>query len=504
MTLSEFLEALYGEKEDHQHLLIWKQRDNISFWTPDIDKAVKHIKSKGKVDIYFQVGLAGQAHGKKQRCTKDEEDGRPVVALPGLFADIDILDPQAHKTGNLPGSVDEATSLVSGEGFDPTMIVHSGHGLQVYWLFKELLDTDTPEKRKAAADLLEKLKAHLKDKASKKGWSVDAVQDLVRIFRPPGTWNCKTAEKVQVKVIHYEPYRRYNPEDLEELLPELPAGHLNRGEAGGSNDVSSDDIKSIEKEIFIDPTATVQMHKFMALCQAEPRFKASWEENRPDLNDQTASGYDQSCANFAAQAGLTNQEIADLLIHRRRERGHKIDSNNAQKYARTIAKARKKAEDKTDISNVIADLKLSGDPSCVYDHIDAFAALDTVRFAKVKTELKNIFKNKLNLNDFNAAVTAAKRAFNEKTLLAQNSELPTIILTDRQHRDVQKEAVAALLKKNDPPEIFIRDKTLVRILHDENKRPYIDKYSESSILSKLSECANFYIQGLKGSEITFL
>ena len=66
----------------------------------------------------------------------------------------------------------------------------------------------------------------------------------------------------------------------------------------------------------------------------------SCERQRTDLPDSSASGYDQSLANFAANAGWSDQEIVNLLIAHRRTFGDDLNLNNPQKYQRTIATAR--------------------------------------------------------------------------------------------------------------------------------------------------------------------
>ena len=53
--------------------------------------------------------------------------------------DIDIQNPIAHKSTNLPASEPEALTLVSAYGPDasPSLIVKSGYGLQPLWLLQE-------------------------------------------------------------------------------------------------------------------------------------------------------------------------------------------------------------------------------------------------------------------------------------------------------------------------------------------------------------------------------
>ena len=67
-----------------------------------------------------------------------------IIAIPGLWLDLDYQSPGAHKTRHpLPPTKEAALSLLDVAPYKPSLIVHSGHGLQIYWLFKELAGFDT-------------------------------------------------------------------------------------------------------------------------------------------------------------------------------------------------------------------------------------------------------------------------------------------------------------------------------------------------------------------------
>lgn len=72
------------------------------------------------------------------------------------------------------------------------------------------------------------------------------------------------------------------------------------------------------------------------------------------------------------------------------------------------------------------------------------------------------------------------------------SVLPEILVGDRQLRDVASDALEALYRANDPPQIFRRGSTLARIATDEFGRPYIEVLNKASLKSHLTRGANFY------------
>jgi len=105
--------------------------------------------------------------------------------LPGLWLDVDIAGP-GHKGGHtLPPDVDLARELIAAYPLEPTVVVHSGGGLQAWWLFPEPLPAAD------AGPLLTRWGATWADIGRQQHWHVDNVFDIARIMRLPGTINRK-------------------------------------------------------------------------------------------------------------------------------------------------------------------------------------------------------------------------------------------------------------------------------------------------------------------------
>ena len=68
------------------------------------------------------------------------------------------------------------------------------------------------------------------------------------------------------------------------------------------------------------------------------RFRNTWLRQRHDLRDQSNSGYDLALACFGMDAGLTEQQIVDLIIHNRAQHG-RPQRTRLDYFQRTIAKA---------------------------------------------------------------------------------------------------------------------------------------------------------------------
>lgn len=68
------------------------------------------------------------------------------------------------------------------------------------------------------------------------------------------------------------------------------------------------------------------------------RFKNTWLRQRHDLRDQSQSGYDLALADFGVTAGLSEQQIVDLIVHHRSRYSQK-QRTRIDYFQRTIATA---------------------------------------------------------------------------------------------------------------------------------------------------------------------
>jgi hypothetical protein len=132
-----------------------------------------------------------------------------VVAVTCLAADFDWADDSAHKGANLPSELEVrlAVSLMP----EPTVVVNSGHGLQVYWGLVGDLGPD--EGQRLSDGFFRWIEAEF-------GLHNDRT-DLASVLRLPGSFNNK-AEPVEV-VIELNTKLGWDPEYLrqEYWLPAL-------------------------------------------------------------------------------------------------------------------------------------------------------------------------------------------------------------------------------------------------------------------------------------------
>ena len=562
-TPYDFFEALYPEMPEGAFLLVWTPSDHPapapntlttpptrhraaraprSFWFADTAGAADFVATTQDRELYFQVGLSGGDHGPHLRCSSNESDERPVIALPGLFADIDIADPTAHTRHNLPPDIAEARRIVYGHGLDPTMVVSSGYGLHCYWLFKELWEFADGAERGQAAALLLRFRAFLKGQAKALGYHMDSVQDMARVLRPIGGLNFKgvlagtALTPAPVDLIHHNEALRYNPSDFEDFLPELPVVEGVCATPGGD-----------KVQICVSTTSTTARPEermpiqdelwFQALCELEPRFELSWRGKNPGLEDQSLSSYDLSLAGYAVNAGCSDQQVYDLILAFREKNGKEAleKALSRPKYVMdTIMKAkggkaaREGSERGSGGSGVVIPLKKTESEGADMEPAEQVESMGAIEKAVLRE--RRIFTADRDtaelsestggaqgggageisvapetapacagegpggspgesLESVKAEIKAAMAAHNKAamTQLLQKTGLPTIVINGRQFRDVLEDTVAVVEGAKD---LYLQAGHLVQMRVTE-EGPTLCSHSEDSFRGILSNLANF-------------
>ncbi len=138
-----YLEHLYsaGCPDKSFVTVSWKTPERKEPWSyqfrsDDLDGAAAKLVDKARrSDTWLNVGLRRDLG----RCGKrgDEKD---VVAMPGVFLDVDIAGP-AHKGSKYPPDEDAALKIVKAMPLAPTFVLRSGHGYVVGWLFEHVEPT---------------------------------------------------------------------------------------------------------------------------------------------------------------------------------------------------------------------------------------------------------------------------------------------------------------------------------------------------------------------------
>src|SRR5688500_6354200 len=153
-TATRYLRLLYGDQAPGYLNLCFFNGNPVE-WYParNLDQIARRaVQLATSPNVYHGIGprsdtfftkLSEDERGKVRGSSTD------VIALPGVWLDVDFLHP-VHKKTNLPPTANAALKLVAEFPLKPTLIIHSGHGLQVWFLFHELLLLEDEQDRTGA------------------------------------------------------------------------------------------------------------------------------------------------------------------------------------------------------------------------------------------------------------------------------------------------------------------------------------------------------------------
>ncbi|MGI8783375.1 MAG: hypothetical protein ACR2L2_06975 [Acidobacteriota bacterium] len=166
-------------------------------------------------NVYIGLSLLKAAPAAGRGTAED------TLATPGQWFDLDVHGPN-HKQTDLPMTRDEAFDFIVSLDMQPTLVVDSGGGLQVYWLYDELQVFGSDRDRNSASTLNNRVQAGIIARGAARGWRLDNTSDLARILRPAGTCNWKSGDAVPVRTV-YRSDARYRPLDFVQLCIRKPA-----------------------------------------------------------------------------------------------------------------------------------------------------------------------------------------------------------------------------------------------------------------------------------------
>jgi hypothetical protein len=316
---ARYFEVLFGDAVDAaRRIVIWTLPNKHSQFCTTVAAAADCVKGLSpELDVYCGVGLyrAGIKRGRGKAAD--------VVAIPALWADIDY-GPE-HRKPRTPANEKAAGEIVAAIGVSPSFQVRSGHGIHAYWLLKEPLTAEDDHAAKARA-----WSDTVVTRARDLWLACDAVGDLSRVLRVPGTLNHKAEEPRPVTVTIPDNPQRYDWHHLERFL----FGEMQEPSAASAGPLGG--------RLILSPDAYPNGRILDAALSNDPKFRRTWEHRRTDLSDQSPSAYDLALACWGVAADLDDQGVADLIIGFRRKHGHDLTKvlDRADYLLRTIKCAR--------------------------------------------------------------------------------------------------------------------------------------------------------------------
>lgn len=319
-----FLRALWEKKPTAPAIQLWRKSDKKSFYYSRLDSAVDWISGNSESDIYMAAGLAPkQQPPNKQRATK-----LTVVGIPGVWADIDVNGGPDGKTGvarNLEQAEELAESLLA-----PTVLVHSGYGIQAWWLFEEPWLFANEEEREKAQRIVTGFQGALRAEAKKLGFTIDSTFDISRLMRVPGGYNHKGVEP-QLVELRDDGGERFAVDAVEAVGADYQRTVTNTHQLLNGEGV----------EFTYNPDAQPPFDLWTLVMQEHDEFRLSWERKTKGIKKDDPSSWDFSLTNHMVRLGWKDQEIVDTLTAHRRTNFPGKDKQNPEYYYRTtIGKVR--------------------------------------------------------------------------------------------------------------------------------------------------------------------
>lgn len=129
--VSTFLRTLLPDPlPDGLRACLWFNPPKHTYCFTDADQGAALVAEHGDgCCCYWGVGLSATPLPTHTRVTNDT-----CAGLLGIGVDIDLHDPDRKPSGLRP---DAAQALLEALPVAPTCTIHSGHGMQAFWLFRE-------------------------------------------------------------------------------------------------------------------------------------------------------------------------------------------------------------------------------------------------------------------------------------------------------------------------------------------------------------------------------
>lgn len=319
-----------------------------------VASAAREANAEPGANVYLSMGVARVRLESHRRMTIDN-----VVGITCVWVEIDVAGP-AHAAGNLPTSLTEARRVIDSTGLAPSIVVSSGHGLQAMWLLDEpwIFSDSTNEdfQRQEARNLLRDWRASIAVHAHAMGrWKVDAVHDLSRVLRVPGTMNRKVMEvkndegevigtqtlpETECTLVECEPTRRYSIDDLRAAMVDRSqldafAGMTAKGMS------KAKDMDLMAAWTLANSYAPHYQPEWLTdvLREAPRGFRKIWDEGHPNGDSET----DMSIARRMAELKADEADAIEAIMCYRLRTGRKlekVDPNRREDYIRdTVDKA---------------------------------------------------------------------------------------------------------------------------------------------------------------------
>lgn len=215
--VKRFFNALWPNQEDG--FLVISSKGSVGglsskfFSHPlKLDLVCSAIERLASRNVWHAVGKNGQRPQSGRGTAED------VTVIPGFVVDADCQG-GVHKEKHLP-TKEEALAFLGEIPFKPSLLIWSGGGWQIYWLFREPWTFADASEREQAKELSRRWQSFVISRAKEHGWKLDNCGSIEHLFRVPGTFNHKS-EPTPVEIVEMNDFR-YSVDAFLEFLEDVP------------------------------------------------------------------------------------------------------------------------------------------------------------------------------------------------------------------------------------------------------------------------------------------
>jgi hypothetical protein len=274
-----------------------------------------------------------------------------------------------------------------------------------------------------------------------------------------------------------------------------------------------------------------------------------WNLRRADFaNPKTGvpnfSSYDLALAYHFAEAGLTHQQVADVVAAFRLKHGNPKGKGHRLDYLqRTVYRAFQCGNGSTPLSEpgtnapiipndespkgtarsaeeacaslyaLLAESQDSGKAGPVFEASIPLATISDGQFSDLIGAVKrSVAESPNGLHvDLNLLKKARRIAVqrlrhasapHQTKLAPERAQKPSIMVSNRQLSELRAEAVTKLQESNEPPVIFQRLRELVRFRVDAMNEPFLETLDDKSLRGRLADVASFYAEVNGGDQVS--
>lgn len=257
----------------------------------------------GRANLYFTPNepRAGAPDGKLGK--------QHIASIAAVWIDVDPRKDVETQPGGLAAERERLTGLardtLTDLAYPASFAIDSGNGVQAFWLLEQRIDA-TPDNVRAA---------EAQGRALARHFGADAVQNVDRIMRLPGTTNLPdAAKKTRGRTAAPARMLGWNGDRYPlRALAHFVAPHAPRDKPDQASTAVAIDATAVFAASAYDDLPRDLRQRFEAACRVDSELRRRWAGDTAGMDDSSRSSLDFAVTGRLRVAGFTPTEAGQLL-----------------------------------------------------------------------------------------------------------------------------------------------------------------------------------------------